>query len=64
MFDIQSLISIFVIVVIINRMFLREATKNGKGYIADIYEMYIYGSYLGMVIQKKREKILVAPQSQ
>ena len=45
-------------------MSLREATKNGKGYIADIYEMYIYGSYLWMVIQKKREKILVATQSQ
>ena len=47
-----------------NRMFPREATKNGKGYIADMYEMYIYGSYLRMFIQKKREKILVAPRSQ
>ena len=37
-------------------MFLREATKNGKGFLADMYDMYIYGSYLRMVIQKKREK--------
>ena len=40
----------------LNRMFLREATKNGKGFLADMYDMYIYGSYLRMVIQKKREK--------
>ena len=38
-------------------MSLREATKNGKGYIADIYEMHIYGSYLRRVIQKKKKKI-------
>ena len=37
-------------------MFAREATKNGKGYIADMYEMYIYGSYLRMFIQKKERK--------
>ena len=39
-----------------NRIFLREATKNGKGYLADMCEMYIYGSYLRSVIHKKREK--------
>ena len=37
-------------------MFLREATKNGKGFLADMYDMYIYGSYLRMVIQKKERK--------
>ena len=40
----------------INRMFLREATTNGKGYIADMYEMHMYGSHLRRVIHKKREK--------
>ena len=40
----------------INRMFLREATKNGKGYTADMYEMYICGCYLRRVIHKKKRK--------
>ena len=37
-------------------MFLREATNKGKGYIAYMYEMYIYGCYLRMVIQKNKRK--------
>ena len=37
-------------------MFPREATKNGKGYIADMYEMYIIWKLLENVYPKKREK--------
>ena len=33
--------------VAIKRPLLREPTKNGKGQMADMYETYFFGSYMG-----------------
>ena len=32
---------------LVKRPLLREPTKNGKGQMADMYETYFFGSYMG-----------------
>ena len=45
----------------IKRPFMREPTKNGKGQMADMYETYFFGSYMGRDNLCQNSKFLYGP---
>ena len=40
---------------------MREPTKNGKGQMADMYETYFFGSYMGRDNLCQNSKFLYGP---